>query len=81
MKLLLTLLAVCVCTSSAMLCPLYCTAVLCPEVSEEICASQSAVLKPNATYCGCCHTCILATEYKYYWCYCYYYYYYYRHYY
>jgi len=59
MKLLLTLLAVCVCTAWAIVCPpQYCANVKCSELSPETCASQNAVLKPNATFCGCCPDCI-----------------------
>jgi len=60
MKLLLTLLAVCVCTSSAIdRPPLYCDdTVSCLEVKPETCASQNAVLKPNADFCLRCPACV-----------------------
>ena len=57
--LLLTLLAGCVCTALAIVClPNACTNVICSELSHEICESQNAVLRPNATFCGCCPACI-----------------------
>jgi hypothetical protein len=59
MKLLLTLLAVCVCTASAIVClPGSCDSVDCAEPTPEMCSSRNAVLVPNATLCGCCAACI-----------------------
>jgi len=59
MKLLLTLLAVCVCTASALVCsPQACDSIRCVELNQENCVSQNAVLKPKATFCGCCPACI-----------------------
>ena len=59
MTLHLILLAVCVCTASAIVClPNYCDEVACPDLREENCASRNAVLVPNATFCGCCPSCI-----------------------
>jgi hypothetical protein len=59
MKLLLILLAVCVCSASAIVCPRnYCANVQCLPLDAQTCASQNAVLTPNASFCGCCPACI-----------------------
>ena len=59
MKLLLTLLALCVCTASAIVCPRnFCDTVQCNELVPENCVSQNAVFRPNVTFCGCCPACI-----------------------
>jgi len=59
MKLLLTILAVLVCTAWAIVCPKnFCATVSCPELTQETCVTQNAVLKPNASFCGCCPDCI-----------------------
>jgi hypothetical protein len=59
MKLLLILLAICVCTASAVVCrPNFCATVVCPKLSQEICASQNAVYVPYTSLCGCCPSCL-----------------------
>jgi hypothetical protein len=59
MKLLLTILALSVGTTSAIVCPSnFCANYSCPELTQESCVAQNAVLKPNATFCGCCPNCI-----------------------
>jgi hypothetical protein len=59
MKLVLTLLAVCVCDASAIAClPQFCANIRCYELSPETCVAENSVYKPNATFCGCCPDCI-----------------------